>query len=79
MVRVNLTLPEGLHRKLSAAARKRRVSKSALLRQALEEYLDKNLVRPGVSCLDLVQDLVGCVEGPGSLSTHPCHLVGYGK
>jgi Arc/MetJ-type ribon-helix-helix transcriptional regulator len=79
MVSVSLKLPEALEMKLSAAARKRRQTKSALVREALERFLEEDRAASQGSCLDLASDLVGCVEGPGDLSVNESHLLDYGK
>jgi len=34
--------------------------------------------QPGMSALDVSRDLVGCVEGPGDLSTNPKYMEGFG-
>ncbi len=79
MKTMSLKLPEILDEKLSALASKRGATKSAVLREALEDYLRKTSpVRPG-SCLALASDLVGCVNGPVDLSFHERHMKGFGK
>ncbi len=79
MKTVSLKLPESLDAKLSAAARQRQQTKSALVREILEEFLDNGQRAPSGSCLELVADLVGCVEGPGDLSYNKRHLRGFGE
>jgi hypothetical protein len=79
MTNVSLKLPEALAAKLAAAARKRGQNKSALIRELLEQSLEKSHASPQGSCLDLASDLAGCVEGPGDLSVNDRHLSGYGK
>lgn len=80
MAIVTFKAPEGLVRKLRIAARKRHVSQSAIVRCAVEMYIDKNLPENGrPSAYDLVKEFVGTVEGPRDLSTHPRHMRGYGK
>jgi hypothetical protein len=74
-----LKLPETLHSRLEALARQQGTSKSAVIREALEESLAGNGARPPVSCLDLVRDLVGCVQGPGDLSVNKRYLEDFGK
>ena len=80
MKTISLKLPEGLHRQLSRVAEQRRQSKSDVVRAALEQFLDgtRTAQRP-VSALELAGDLVGCVEGPGDLSTDPKHMEGLGR
>ena len=76
---LSLKLPERLATKLGAAARKRGQTKSAVVRQILEDYLDNGDAAASGSCLDLAADLVGCVEAPGDLSFNKKHLQGFGK
>ena len=60
---MSLKVPAALDARVAAAARQRRLTKSAL----------------GEGCfLELAGDLVGCVEGPGDLSHNPKRMRGYG-
>ena len=73
---VSVKLPTPLATWLTQQARELRRSKSALVRQALEQQRSQ----PGKgTCLDLMQDLCGSVRGPRDLSTHPKHLEGFGQ
>jgi len=78
MKTLSLKLPDSLESQVASSARRRGVSKSALVREALEEYLANGRGRTRKSVLDLVGDLRGCVEGPRDLSTNPRHMKGYG-
>jgi hypothetical protein len=73
---VSLKMPDELASQLTAAARRRGVSRSALLRSALEAYLRDG--RTG-SAADLLSDLIGAFKGPKDLSHHPKHLEGFGS
>jgi hypothetical protein len=76
---MSLKLPEVLDEKLSALAGKRGAAKSAVVREALEDYLrSASPVRPE-SCLALASDLIGCVNGPVDLSFHTRHMKEFGK
>ncbi len=76
MKTVSVKLPVPLAAWLTRQARELRRSKSALVRQALEQQRSS----PGQgTCLDLMEDLCGCVRGPRDLSTNPKHLEGFGK
>lgn len=77
---LSVKVPAALDRKLAAAVRRRGGRKSALVRKALERYLDDaQEVRRG-SFLDLAGDLVGCVkDAPADLSSNPRHLADFGK
>jgi Arc/MetJ-type ribon-helix-helix transcriptional regulator len=80
MKTISLKLADNLNRKLELAARKRGQTKSAVVRAALEEVLNRKGggQRP-LSALELAGDLVGCAAGPGDLSTNPRYLEGYGQ
>jgi len=72
---VSVKLPAPLATWLTQQARALRRSKSALVRQALEQQRSQ----PGKgTCLDLMEDLCGCVRGPRDLSTNPKHLERFG-
>lgn len=77
---LSFKVPAALDRKLAAVVRRRGLNKSALVREALERYLDETLeVRRG-SFLDLAGDLVGCVRNaPVDLSSNPRHFADFGK
>jgi predicted DNA-binding protein len=79
MSTVSLKLPEALHRRLAATATRSGRSKSAILREALERYLDAAEPATAGSVYDLVRDVLGSVEGPKDLSTNPRHLRGLGR
>jgi hypothetical protein len=57
------------------------VSKSELVRRALETYLSqRQSSAPFISALDRAGDLVGCLEGgPEDLASNPAHPAGFGK
>ncbi len=44
----------------------------------LEENRPVEGWQPGMSALDVSRDLVGCVEGPGDLSTNPKYMESFG-
>ena len=79
MKSLSLKLPESLDNRLSAASRRRRESKSVIVRQAIEQFLKTEDEIPEGSCLDLVRDLAGCFSGPGDLSYNEEHMRGYGE
>ncbi|MFQ5903768.1 MAG: ribbon-helix-helix protein, CopG family [Candidatus Binatia bacterium] len=79
MKTISLKLTESLDKKLAKAAAKRVASKSAVVREALESYIQNEKTPQQGSCLELAQDLIGCVEGPRDLSFHEKHTKGFGK
>lgn len=76
MKTVSLKLPASLGVKLERAAKKTGLSKSEVVRAALERFLQTE--RP-MSALELAGGLVGSCEGPEDLSTNPKYLEGFGK
>ena len=76
---ITVKLPETLAARLQLTVRKRGRTQSAVVREALEAYLDQSSAAGAGSGLDLVRDLAGSVEGPPDLSTSRRHLRGYGR
>ena len=77
---VTLKVPEMLARKIRIAAQKQHTSRSAIVRRAIERYIDEDLPDTDQpSAYDLVKEFVGTVAGHQDLSTHPRHMDGYGK
>lgn len=72
---VSFKLPPELDEALDDLARARGASRSALVREALEQ-LAKGKRR---SVTALAGDLVGSIEGPTDLATNKKHMSGYGK
>jgi hypothetical protein len=78
MKTLSLKLPDELDAKLSAAARHVQTSKSEVVRQALDAYLNGGGGEQKGTLLELAGDLIGCLEGPGDLSHNPDHLRDFG-
>ncbi|MFO1186376.1 MAG: ribbon-helix-helix domain-containing protein [Alphaproteobacteria bacterium] len=74
---LTVKLPAPLEAKLEALVRKRRRSKSVLVREAIERLVaDEG--EPG-SIYELIKDLKGVGAGPPDLSTNPKYMKDYGK
>ena len=71
---ISLKLPDPLLLEVEAEAKRRGLSKSALVRESLESTLRRQRGKKRVSCLDLVGDLVGKFKGPPDLSTNSKYL-----
>jgi hypothetical protein len=71
-------LPDDLLAKIQCAAKKTGETKSAVMREALEEFLTKDQNLRTSSCLEYASDLAGCVKGPPDLSTNPDKFKNYG-
>ncbi len=78
--RITIRISESLVKRLKKHARMRRRSESALVREALENYLGE--APTSSSAYDLAREagLIGCVRGgPSDLSTNRKHFEGFGK
>ncbi len=60
---ISLRLPEPLLKRLNQEARRRRLRRSDLLRQALEAFLDGGAAMAGDRPYDKIRDLIGSVSG----------------
>ena len=78
MKTISLKLPDEIDARLEARAKAIRKTKSELTREALTAFLEGK-GSSGVSCLDLVRDLVGTARGPGDLASNKKYLRGYGR
>lgn len=75
MPTVTVKLPDTLSRSLDHEARRRGVPKSEVIRDSLERTLAESRAKnDGPSCLDLVADLVGILDGPADSSTNQHYL-----
>ena len=79
MKTMSLKLSESLEQRVASESRKLGVSKSQLVRDALESYLQTGGAVEGPSCYDLSRDLAGWVEGPPDLSTNPKYFEDFGR
>lgn len=75
---LSIKLPNAVIAQLDNAARRRRRSRAALVREAVRAYL--NPIGNGMkrTALDLAGDLVGSLCGSGDLSFNKAHLEGFG-
>ncbi|MCW1924884.1 ribbon-helix-helix protein, CopG family [Luteolibacter arcticus] len=78
MAIITCKIPKELDEQLAAAAGIRRVSKSAIVRQALEAALAAK--KPAAASLfEQMKDGLGCIDsGVSDLATNKKHLEGYG-
>lgn len=75
MKTVSFKLPVALDKALTDLARRRRSSRSAVVREAVEA-LARGEKR---SVTELAGDLVGSVHGPRDLATNPKYMADFGK
>ena len=85
MKAISLRLPDRLHAQLEREAKRQGRSKSAVLREVVEQSLKshprgngRRRQRP-LTFLEAAGDLIGCVEGPSDLSTNPKYMEGFGE
>jgi predicted transcriptional regulator len=76
---ISLKLPEALNAKLTALIKQRGISKSALIREAIEDYVAHQGEPLTGSFTDLAESWCGSVDGPEDLSTGKPYLDGYGQ
>ncbi|MGH7485054.1 MAG: ribbon-helix-helix protein, CopG family, partial [bacterium] len=79
MKSISLKLPDEVDLELTSLAERKGVTKSALIREALEGYLTHDPGRKRLSFLERAGDLIGCVEGPGDLSYNKEYMKDYGQ
>ena len=79
MKTISLKLPENLDMKLGRIAKQRKQSKSEVVREALEQFLNGGRRSGAVTVAELAGDLLGSAEGPSDLATNPKYMEGYGK
>ncbi|MCY4182637.1 MAG: ribbon-helix-helix protein, CopG family [Gammaproteobacteria bacterium] len=73
-------MPETLSAELAAAARRRGISKSALVREAIQSFLLADEAAGGREPgLTRIADLVGAFTGPADLSVNDKYLEGFGE
>src|SRR5690242_8265004 len=76
---ITCKVPEELAAKLDSLARAERCSRSALVREALEDSLKTKRPRDFVSGYDVVKHLCGSLKGgPPDLATNPAHMKAFG-
>lgn len=72
---ISFKLPPVLRRRLAEEAGRRRVTRSAVIRECLETVLvDRPAARGELSCADLAGDLLGSFRGPRDASANKRYL-----
>lgn len=79
MTTVSLKMPDPLAAELAATARRKGMSKSALIREALTVYLERSETKRPGSALTRVADLEGIICGPEDLSVNQDYLEEFGR
>ena len=80
MKTLSLKIPEKLDQRIAHEVARRKIAKSALVREAIEKHLlDGSASGKEARFLSLAGDLVGRRCGPGDLSTNPKYMTSFGK
>jgi hypothetical protein len=80
LFQMSMKIPDELMTKAKALAKSRGTTVSVLVRQALEEAINKAPDAADQSLLDRAGDLAGCFDsGTRNLATDPRHMKGFGK
>ena len=80
MITISLKVPDELVSKMDAMARTKRTTRSALLREALEDKLKSTTRKMPLSLYDQSADLCGMgSSGFSDLATNPKHMDGFGS
>lgn len=82
MKTITLRVPEVLESRIAGLARDRGTSKSAVVREAVETYLNEATEGRTGSMSERVEDLLGAIDGPHAptdLASNEKHLEGYGQ
>jgi hypothetical protein len=76
---MSVKIPHSLKLRMERESSRRGMSKSRLIRDALESAFGRDKQMPGATVFDLTKDLCGSVRGgPRDLSSNKKHLDGYG-
>lgn len=76
---ITVKLPRALGERLGRAVVRRRSTRSAVVREAIEAYLAAEAAPAAGTCYDLASDLAGSVSGPLDLSSNRRRMRGYGR
>jgi hypothetical protein len=80
MTTITCKIPSQLDAKLEAEAKERRVSKSTIVREALENQIKRSAKSRKLTAYELSRHLSGIVKGgPVNLATNPSYLEGMGE
>lgn len=79
MTPISLKMPRRLAREVTEAARRRGVSRSALIREIIESFLRAEKTAQPASALSQAVDLAGAFPGPEDLSANPDYMRGFGR
>ena len=76
---LTLKIPSIMKEKLKTYSKRKGLSKSEIVRNALVDYFDADDLGKQGTFYDLAKDIAGSVKESPDLSTNKKHLSGYGK
>jgi Arc/MetJ-type ribon-helix-helix transcriptional regulator len=79
MPTITVKVSRSLAERLTRTVVRRRSTRSAVVREALEAHLAAEVGAKEGSCFDLTSDLAGSVRGPSDLSSNRRRLKAYGR
>ena len=79
MKTLTLRLDEALYAKVLSRSKRRKTTRSEVVREALNLCFEKGNGSPKGSAFELAHDLAGTVAGPTDLSINKNHLKGFGR
>jgi metal-responsive CopG/Arc/MetJ family transcriptional regulator len=80
MVTITCKIPDALNDQLETEASRKLLSKSEIIRNALERSLKNSNHKGEKSAFESVKDLCGIIkDGPADMSTNPKYMDGFGK
>jgi len=79
MKTLTLRIDEALYAKVLSISKRRKTTKSEVVREALTVCFEKGNVSSKGSAFELAHDLAGTVAGPTDLSVNKIHLNGFGR
>jgi predicted DNA-binding protein len=78
MTTITCKIPEELDARLEAVARRRRVPKSTIVREALEQRLKHSRHAAALTAYDLAKPVCGTLRGASDLATNRKYMEGLG-
>ncbi len=79
MKTLTFSLDEALYAKVLSLSKRRKTTRSEVVREALNTCLEKGSGSSKESAFELANDLAGTVAGPRDLSANKIHLKGFGR
>jgi len=76
---LTLKIPEVIEEKLNSYSKRKGLSRSEIVRNALLDYFDKDNLDKQGSFYDLAKDLAGSIKEKDDLSVNKEYLGGYGQ